>query len=306
MNTLITTKNINFISIIIVLALTTISKSVSAQQSEKELIIADIAMKNEVHEMFVGRFMDVSDQYFLYKKLTDLCTEEELIELVNNHKNTVVRCYASWGLIDKEYKDLPKILNDFLEKDSVVTNVGSVAIPNESSIVFYYHYWQNIEVYNRSKDEILTQLDSVILYAENSPWRLQRKAFENRTYNGDYMKQIAFLAFEKEDYYALKYLFDWNRADYFKELEKSISSFCKNTNFKGNIDIYYEVIKMLFDLNTIQTKLVALEKLEKDDFWKNVYEESFLSLFERKNVIDIKEDIEILEEYIEEHQLKRF
>jgi hypothetical protein len=184
-----------------------------------------------------------------------------------------------------------------------------VIIPRNISSVFYHHYWQDIEIYNRADDKILAQLDSIILYSDNSPWLLKTRAFENRIYTANYMKRIEVLAFEEEYYQAMKYLFDWHRGSYHNQLEKSLSSFCQKTDFKGNVDIYYEVIEMLLSLKTIPTKLVALEKLKKDNFWRNVEEEWFLKLLDRYyiyDIEDIEENIKELEAYIEEHQLKRF
>jgi hypothetical protein len=106
-----------------------------------------------------------------FVKQMESFTIPELLSLLN-HKNSVVKGYASWALADRKYTKLYEILNVFLKSGETVSSKSADQInQNDLSAEFYSRvYYQNI--YNKltSSDSVffcrsVEKMDSLILFS---------------------------------------------------------------------------------------------------------------------------------------------
>lgn len=187
-------------------------------------IVKSIAAINEVQQEHVGFAGTASENYQNFLQLKKAATTEELINLTND-TNNVLACYASWALADKLYSNLSNIFTHFHKKDKTVqTFSGCTKSIDNISSELYHRYWNNVDDKLKATDKLLLQLDSVILYSDNSYWLLMTRAFENRVYPASYKKRIEDLAFKQGNREALSYLCNWYKADNYDKIKKVINS----------------------------------------------------------------------------------
>lgn len=243
-------------------------------------IVNKIVQINEVHSAHVGFSGSNGDNFENYLVLKNIAQIEDLVKLTDN-KNPVVACYASWALVDKSYPDLKSIFLKFLlHNRQVSTFSGCIKSRHDILGQLYHHYWNKIDNKAKATDKMLLQLDSIILYNENSDWLLMTRALENRIYPASYKIRIENLAFKKGSREALFYLSNWYKADNYENIKKALITYFKKADFsKTGVDDYYRTLDELLKFRDSDLETIIIQKLKKDKHWK--YEENrFKSLLD--------------------------
>lgn len=258
-----------------------------AQTPERlKAILNSITKINEVQYEHVGIAGIESDNYQNFLQLKKAATIDELVNLTND-TNNVVACYASWALTDTAYINLSDIFTHFLKEDKTVhTFTGCIKDVDNISSELYHRYWNSVEDKEKATDKLLLQLDSILLYSDNSYWLLMRRAFDNRIYPASYKSRIEHLAFKQGNREALFYLCNWYRADNYDNIKKSLITYLKNTDFSktGTTDYYRTLDELLkFKDSTIETLII--QKLKKDKHWMNE-EQRFKSLLDDYSIYE--------------------
>lgn len=256
--------------------------SPSSKETAKKLsaIIKKIASINEVQSEHIGVAGMESDNYKNYLELKAVASINDLINLVDN-PNAVVACYASMALADKSYPDLKTVFLKFLsEKRKVLTFSGCIKSKDDISVELYHQYWNAVDDKGKRTDKILLQLDSIILYHNNSDWLLMTRALENRIYPASYKNRIQELAFQKGNREALFYLCTWYRADNYENIKKALVKYLNKTDFsKTGTSDYYRTLDELLKFRDNELEPIIIKKLKTDRHWK--YEkEKFKSLLD--------------------------
>ncbi|MES2773745.1 MAG: hypothetical protein V4722_06150 [Bacteroidota bacterium] len=254
--------------------------SIFFQETPQNLvdIVSKMAVINEVQSAHIGAAGVEGDNYKNFLELKKIAGVEDLLKLTDN-KNAVVACYASLALADKSYPDLKTIFLKFLSHDKQVpTFSGCFKSSDNISSELYHQYWNNVDDKARSSDKMLLQLDSIILFRENSYWLLMTRALENRIYPAPYKNRIEDLAFNSGNREALFYLCTWYRADNFDNIKKSLIKYLKKTDFRktGTTD-YYRTVDELLKFRDSEIEDLIIQKLKKDKHWKNE-DKKFMSL----------------------------
>ena len=179
-------------------------------------LVNSIAKANIVTCESVGFAGSPSGVYKDFERLKRKATKEELIGLTH-HDSVAVAVYAAYALIDRELIDSDKLLEQFLDNPKEVSTMcGCLLSSSTTPSEIYHRYWSerfefpNEEdyenrVFNDSK--ILQRMDSLILFSGNNDWLLMTRALENREYSGVYLERIKELAFDENEFVALKYVF---------------------------------------------------------------------------------------------------
>ncbi|TKK64103.1 hypothetical protein FC093_23305 [Ilyomonas limi] len=264
------------------------SYSLGFKETPKKLsdIVKRIASINEIQSEHIGVAGIESDNYKNYLELKKVANTEDLLNLTDN-QNAVVACYASMALADKSYFDLKSVFLKFLSHDrKVSTFSGCIKSKDDISTELYYQYWNNVNDKAKWTDKILLQLDSIILYRDNSDWLLMTRALENRVYPASYKKRIEELAFKKGNRESLFYLCTWYRADNYENIKKSLITYLKKTDFSktGTTD-YYRTLDELLKFRDSEIETLIIQKLKKDKFWKNE-EKKFISLLDDYSIYE--------------------
>lgn len=262
--------------------------SLSFKEPPKKLsdIAKKIALINEVQSQHIGNAGIESDNYKNYLELKKVATTDDLLNLTYN-QNAVVACYASMALADKSYSDLRTVFSKFLSHDrKVSTFSGCIKSKDGISIELYHEYWNNVEDKAKWTDKILVQLDSIILYHDNSDWLLMTRALENRVYPISYKKRIEELAFKKGNRESLFYLCNWYRADYYDKIKPALINYLKKTDFsKTGITDYYRTVDELLKFRDSEIDTLIVQKLKKDKHWK-YDEQKFKSLLDDYSIYE--------------------
>lgn len=257
----------------------------SYSQSVDEIVKRFIST-NEVQYEYIGFGSTKSKLYKDYLTLAINATNNELVKLTN-HNNAVVRCYAGWALIDRKYSRLDSIYLSFLNNDAEVITYSIDLKGNDNiSTVFYHRYWNSLEFKDKAEDSVLLKLDSLTLYNANSYWLLILRALENRIYPKSYIKQIEYLAFDKNNIDAIFYLSNWYKAEYVDKLKPALIQYLQMTDFKNvGTTSYYRVIDELLKFKDEDIELIIVEKLRKDKHWE----------FEKQRFVKLLQDYGIYE-----------
>ena len=151
--------------------LTVYSFQVFSQKIRPEIknLVEKIEKYNELQSKHVGIGGMTTVQYLNFEKLKTKATTEELLKLLN-HKNSVVKGYTSWALVDNKYPKLSNILAEFLRTgETVTTQHGCIISTDELASEFYHRVlYQHFENEITEHDSLffqsqIKQLDSVIL-----------------------------------------------------------------------------------------------------------------------------------------------
>ena len=202
-----------------------------------ESLVKSIAEENRVECESIGFGGSSSSLYKKFEKLKRKASKEELIKLTN-HDSLAVIGYSSYALIDRELIEPNKLLKQFIEDEkSVLTFCGCIMGSETLSSLIYHRYWnsrieypdsENYEKYVINDTQDLQRMDSLILYSKNPDWLLLARAFENRKYSDDYRNKIYEWAFDKNDFYAIKYVFKNSRNGNEEKLIKSFDEYINN------------------------------------------------------------------------------
>lgn len=249
-------------------------------------IVNKIAAINEVQSAHIGAAGVESDNYRNFLELKKVASTDDLLKLTDN-KNNVVACYASMALADKSYPELKTIFFKFLIHDrKVSTFSGCIKSKDNISSELYHQYWNNVDDKAKPTDKMLLQLDSIILYRDNSDWLLMTRALENRVYPLSYKNRIKELAFKQGNRESLFYLCTWYRADNYENIKKSLITYLKKTDFsKTGTSDYYRTLDELLKFRDSEIETLIIQKLRKDKHWK--YEEKkFKSLLDDYSIYE--------------------
>ncbi len=247
--------------------------NLSFGQTKKLTSIVDqIAKINEVQDEYIGLGGSKSENYKYFKKLKEIATTEELVQLTDNN-NAAVACYASWALGDKIYPDLKTIFLKFVLQDrAVATFSGCIQSQDNISIELYHRYWNNVNI-SRTTDKILLELDSIVLLSKNPNTLLLYRAMENRVYAEPYKTQISILAFEQGQSEAIFYLCNWHRAEYAGKIKEALVKYLNETEFRNiGTKYYYKTVEELFKFKDSQIRKAIIAKLKKDRQWEKAKE----------------------------------
>lgn len=138
-------------------------------------IVHKIAKINELQSETIGYSGTRSKQYKRYEKLRDRARKNELLELTG-HSNAVVRCYAFWGLRDRQENDLfDLLLKHMADSATIITFEGCVKdytkaldfcikILTEKYLIDKEDYKLNSSCLNEDQQKIL---DSILIFSPN-------------------------------------------------------------------------------------------------------------------------------------------
>ncbi len=247
-------------------------------------IIKRFIQTNEVQYEFIGYIK--SELYQDFEKLRDNSDLEYLVELTT-HKNPIVKCYASWALADRDYRQLDEVIRSFLAKDDTFAiHTADIKDVENLSVSLYHRYWNRLTQLEKGKDEKIQRLDSIILYNPNSDWLLTLRALENRIYPRKYHPRIEELAFHKHKESAIFYLSNWYKAEYHQELKTALIEYLKKTDFeKVGVGTYYKVIFELLNFRDEKTAAVVVNKLRTDIHWRND-RQKFINLLHHHSIYE--------------------
>ena len=89
---------------------------VTAQTQHKIIddLVEAMAERNRVEDQYIGLIGTESQQYIRFDSLKKLASTEQLLSLLE-HKNGVVKCYASMALADRNYANLTAVFKAFMD-----------------------------------------------------------------------------------------------------------------------------------------------------------------------------------------------
>lgn len=257
--------------------------STSSCSQNLDQLICDISDSNIVEYEHIGIGGWTGPNYTNFEELSKKATTNQLLDLLT-HENPAVTCYASWALIEQEYKDLPNIFKTLLiDERTVKTHSGCLINEDKISREFYYRYWNLVQM-EKAEDDVLFELDKIIIKQEDPDWLLLRRALNNRMYDDNYKPLIYKLGFEKNYKEAIFYLCNWHRSEYNYQLQLVLVKALKKTDFNGrNSSTYYRFLDELIKFNNKDVHDFILHKYRTDK--PNINDiENFKSLLERHNL----------------------
>lgn len=221
------------IKIILALLIFSLTTFVYSQDWNPKIntLLNKIIDTNELLEKHPHQSVTPSEQYLRFVELKKYVSEKELLKLLQ-HENSVIKGYASWGLIDKKHSNLANLFQVFLQsKDSVTTQSGCLVYEEDLATLFYNQvkYPEFEREMSRKDSEYyqnqLVLLDSILLYSKETH-RLLRSALENNKRNKNNYNIIRKLALENNNLNALIELAKYNKeSDINSIIEKKENSF---------------------------------------------------------------------------------
>lgn len=153
-----------------------------------KILVKKIENYNVLETEHVGEAGITTNQYRNYLKLRKKAYTEELLLLLE-HKNAVVKGYATWALVDKKYPNLANIFSKFLITGEMVTTLSG-CLGTQQDLATELYYRVSYQLFRRkfnTKDSLFFQnqiqdLDSVILYS-NIETKLFNTALVNNNGN---------------------------------------------------------------------------------------------------------------------------
>ena len=122
---------------IILISLLILTSVNQLRSQDLNVIINRIAKINEVQfEGQSGKYQNIKN-FELLKKKSNIT---QLLKLIEN-KNSVVVCYSSFALIDKNYNQIEKIFTKLLVENKKVTTLGGCLIDEEELPALFYEYF---------------------------------------------------------------------------------------------------------------------------------------------------------------------
>lgn len=260
------------------------SDTLSEKKRQMNLIhlVDKISTQKSVSNGSQGISSTTDESYQNFLQLRETATIQELLDLTKS-ENSILACYAGWALIDTMNNNTKFVLQRFILNDKSVTVVsGCVVFTGQNlSTALYERYWYKVDPTNRSRDNFLFMLDSVILYNKNSNWSILSKALENRFYNETFKGQIAKLAFEEKNRLAILYLCKWYRAEFVDKIKTALVDYLISNEFQyRGVEVYYEIVEELLKFNDPEIKKIVIRKLKRDKYWEKEKEE-FKQLFSK-------------------------
>lgn len=225
-------------------------------------VIADF---NEVQDSHIGYGGSPSEQYANYEALLEIATDKELV-LLSKDTNYVVATYATFGLIERDNPYFFDVFRRFLtENQSVKVKYGCSEGEDLASNQVYFNYFNKVkfstedEIGNLQKDLTLLKMDSLILANENISWIFKKHMFEYRIYDESYLPLIEKQAFEKENIYAIEYLFKNNVNEYTFQIIEVLKNYLKNEHV--GLSHYNLIYEMLLSFKYDELNLLLRDEL---------------------------------------------
>lgn len=223
---------------------------------DKKSVVASISEYNIVECEFVGFAGSRSAGYKNFKRLKSIASKKELQELLK-HDSLAVVTYASFALLDKGLMKPSELIINQLESNEYIGTFCGCSMSSETLASLIYHrYWnsrieypeyENYDNYILNESKELIKIDSLILYSNNQDGILVARAFENRIYSNSYRDIIEKRAFDKNEFHALKYVFNNLRKGNEGNLNKSFNLYLNDpTNYESQKG---DVIRMKNELN---------------------------------------------------------
>lgn len=165
-------------------------------------LVRKIEKYNVLESEHVGEAGETTDQYRNFIKLREKATIDELLFLLN-HKNSVVKGYASWALADREYPKLNEVIKPFIDSGELVKSQdGCIGSTTELASTFYYRILDQ-RFYNKltTKDSIffssqIQKIDSLIVFSDKNTTVL-KEALEGNNANPNTYFRVKELALKK-------------------------------------------------------------------------------------------------------------
>ncbi len=294
------------------------SYTLSGQEIRPEIkaIVQKLEQFNVLHSQQVGTSGRTTEIYKLFEELRDKASIEELLALIE-YKNSAVKAYASWALLDNRYPDLSNIFSTFLkQRYSVITGYGCRVSESEISTGLYYRLLnQKINSNSSENDSLyfqiqLERMDSVILYS-NIETSLKYEALINNKGNAKTYYRIRELAAEPnnipglvalaeyKDRDDIQFLMDhgtnsfsaisvfpdsafWNFILSYKSTERSYDYFLAVSSFK-NVSALEVMTEIYLTCDTLQINYLDKALIQN---YCSLYQDLILKIWEEHKTID--------------------
>ncbi|GAA4046193.1 hypothetical protein GCM10022388_09460 [Flavobacterium chungnamense] len=241
------------------------------------------------------QFGEIYENWANFEELKKIANTDKFIELIEN-KNPIVKAYASFGLVDNNYSNIPSIYRKFIENDSIVeTADGScTAGPAKISHELYFYYLRKLKDEEICCDTVLFQIDSLTIYNKSlenfniydGNGFIISKVLTNRVFPNTFNKRIAYLAFEKNNDYAIDYLSNWHKAEFKKELIEVFLKKFKKLDYESNEFFdFFEITEQLLKFSNKDINNEIVEILKKNENWVKD-KRQFINLFNKYGIYD--------------------
>ncbi len=219
-------------------------------------LVAAIAENDLLTCERVGFAGSKSDQYQRFLHLRTIASPEELTALLE-HENDVVAGYAAYTILDRDLIPPSRLFKITLVQNRSVSTMCGCILSGAAVYDLLYSRYRNrhLEFPDSAKTEYgvlkdnqeLLQMDSLILYSDSVYWLPRKYALENRVYPPHFNERIQYLAFERQDYYAMEYVFQHLRVGNEEQLMNALEVFAATK--ENGVDQKANARRMLSTLN---------------------------------------------------------
>jgi len=249
-----------------------------------------------------------SNNYYNFKKLKEIISKEELIEL-STHENQVLRLYAIRELIEQNENsiNLKKIILDEIKSEKYIqTGEGCIISEELSYSIIYHDYWNQVRINALKKfdedddekrelimleaqenDSLLKSINTDILKLDKDIyWLIYARIFEIRKYDKSIKSNITKLLFNHNNSYAFEYLKD-NYPNEFEEISKKyFEKYFEKQNFETENQAFYLFYYTNYAFENGKKEIIekTLTRLKKTDGWKKLSGTFEMQLFRKYNI----------------------
>jgi hypothetical protein len=251
---------------IILISLLILTSVNQLRSQDLNVIINRIANINEVQfEGQSGKYQNFKN-FELLKKKSNIA---QLLKLIDN-KNSVVVCYSSFALIDKNYNQIEKIFTKLLVENKKVTTLGGCLIDEEELPALFYEYFTfESKLPENKKNKIISKLDSISIFNGNSN-SLIHKILKDKIVSENLNQQIKYLAYQKYNQDALFYITNLNLETEKDLLKNAWLNYIDKTELSSEyLGFYYGTVEKLLELKDNEITNKILRKLtDNKEEWK--------------------------------------
>lgn len=251
------------------------------RSQDLNIIVNRIAKINEV------QFYGQSGKYPNFKNFELLKEKSNIAQLLKltEHKNSVVACYSSFALIDKNYNQIEKIFTKLLVENKKVTTLGGCLMFEEELPALFYEYFTfESKLPENKKNNIISKLDSISIFNGNSN-RLIHKILKDKTVSENLNQQIKYLAYQKYNQDALFYITNLNLETNKEILKKAWLNYIDKTELSSEyFGFYYDTVEKLLELKDNEITNKILQKLtDNKEKWR-YHEDNFEEILSKYNL----------------------
>lgn len=229
----------------------------SISNSEILALKDSISLFSIVESSHIGLGGDASKVHAYYNRLLKIATNKDLLSL-SKDSSSVVAMYGIYGLMDRKDMRFVDIFEYYSKNNRpVITQKGCVFnetfFAEEIYYRYYYHVWKisNFDKKAIEYDPQLIKMDRMILAGADPYYSLLHSTLENRNYQDSQVNLIKSIAFEKENFKAITYLFEKNPEKHKHKIFDILVSHLRN---KEHLSIE--------QLDTIYTILITFDQLD--------------------------------------------